>query len=103
MIKVKVKKDGNYVRFVSITGHANYDEYGKDIVCAAVSSIAITSVNLALKLDADALCCKDGKGNLDITILKTDDTINKVFLNMLDMLKELKRDYKKNINITNIK
>lgn len=103
MIKVKVKQDGNYVRFISITGHANYDDYGKDIVCAAVSSISITSVNLALKLDEKKVSYKDEKGYLEINILKTNDTINKVFLNMIDMLKELEKDYKKNIKITNIK
>ena len=28
-----------------ITGHANFDEYGSDIVCAAVSMLAYTTVN----------------------------------------------------------
>ena len=39
MIKVEVTKDN-----ISIHGHAMYDDYGKDIVCAAVSSIVMTSV-----------------------------------------------------------
>ena len=39
MIKIEVKKKN-----ISIVGHANYDEYGKDIVCAAVSSVVITSI-----------------------------------------------------------
>ena len=34
MIKVKLSEDK-----IEITGHANYDEYGKDIVCSGVSSI----------------------------------------------------------------
>lgn len=28
-----------------ITGHANYDEYGKDLVCSAVSILAYSCVN----------------------------------------------------------
>ena len=32
MIKVKVEKDS-----ISIIGHANYSDFGKDIVCASVS------------------------------------------------------------------
>lgn len=28
-----------------VVGHANYNEYGKDIVCAAVSSLVITITN----------------------------------------------------------
>ena len=39
MIKVEVIKKN-----ISIIGHANFDEYGKDIVCAAASSIVITSI-----------------------------------------------------------
>ena len=43
MIKVKVEENNNYISKVTIKGHANYDELGKDIVCAAVSSIVITA------------------------------------------------------------
>jgi len=50
MIKVNIKKGT-----IIITGHAGYDEYGKDIVCASVSSIVITSVNAALKLENNSL------------------------------------------------
>ena len=40
MIKIILKpKD------ITITGHANYDTYGKDIVCAAVSATVICTVN----------------------------------------------------------
>lgn len=43
MIKVKVHVDpfGGY-RSIEISGHAGYDEYGKDIVCAAISALAQT-------------------------------------------------------------
>ena len=39
MIKVKVEKDK-----ITITGHANYAEYGSDIVCASVSATIMTSI-----------------------------------------------------------
>ena len=45
MIKVKVEKDKAKYKKITITGHALYDDYGKDIVCASVSSIVITTVN----------------------------------------------------------
>ena len=49
MIKVIVKnKDG--IENVLVKGHANYEDYGKDIVCAAVSSITITACNSILAL-----------------------------------------------------
>ena len=48
MIKVKLTKNNNYYKRIIITGHANYDDFGKDIVCAAASSIFITTVNSIL-------------------------------------------------------
>ncbi len=99
MIKVKIEYNNNFVKSFKISGHANYDDYGKDIVCASVSSIAITSINLALKLDIKSVSYIEKEGLLDVTILKQDEVINKVFLNMIDMFKELEKQYKNNIKI----
>lgn len=49
MITVTVKRQTGQrtVQEVSISGHAHYDDYGKDIVCAAVSSVSINIINAA--------------------------------------------------------
>ncbi len=99
MIKVKIDYKDNFINGFKISGHANYDSYGKDIVCASVSSIVITSINMALKLDETSVKAVDRSGLIEATILKQDEIINKVFINMIDMLKELEKDYKKNIKI----
>lgn len=46
MITVTVERDaaGRVVRF-AVSGHAGYDEHGKDIVCAAVSALVLTTVH----------------------------------------------------------
>ena len=46
MVSVKINKNrnGKYVSF-SCKGHAGYDEYGKDIVCAALSMLIINTIN----------------------------------------------------------
>ncbi|TYP57590.1 ribosomal-processing cysteine protease Prp [Thermosediminibacter litoriperuensis] len=45
MIKVTVVLDARgKIRELLIRGHAGYAEYGKDIVCAAVSALAETAV-----------------------------------------------------------
>lgn len=82
-----------------VTGHANYDDYGKDIVCASVSSIAISSINLAIRIDKTSINVVNNDGLLDVKILKHDEIINKVFINMVEMLKELEESYSKNIKI----
>ena len=38
MIRINVNKENNQIKKITLEGHANYDEYGKDIVCAAVSA-----------------------------------------------------------------
>jgi uncharacterized protein YsxB (DUF464 family) len=99
MIKVKINYDGNVIKGFKVSGHANYDEYGKDIVCASVSTVVITSINLALKLDEKSVVVTDKPGLIEASILKRDDVINKIFINMKDMLVELQKDYSKNIKI----
>ena len=96
MIKVEVtKKD------ISITGHAMYDDYGKDIVCAAVSSIVMTSVEGIASIKEDAIDVKEQKEKLTITINSQDDVTTKLINTMLNLLNELQKKYPKNIKITN--
>ena len=98
MIKVNIKaKEGN-INSIKISGHAGYDAYGKDIVCAAVSSITITTVNALIKLDENAIDYVQND-DLTITIKKHDEVTCVLIQNMIDLLEELGKDYKKNIKI----
>lgn len=99
MIKIKVDYKDDHVKEVKVTGHAGYDEHGKDIVCASVSSIVITSANLILKINKEKVSIKQEEGLIEIKVLKKDDTINMILLNMIDMLEELSKDYKENVKI----
>ena len=45
MINVSLLKNNDNLIGFEITGHADFDEYGKDIVCAGVSTLAYTVVN----------------------------------------------------------
>ena len=98
MIKVKVNVT-DVIKSIEIKGHANYLEYGKDIVCASVSSIAITTINAILRISNDAINYKDSDGYLLITINKHDEIIDKLILNMIDLLEELKEKYDNYIEI----
>lgn len=99
MIKVKVLYENDYVKSFKVTGHANYDSYGKDIVCASVSSIVITNCNLVLKFNDKAISYKQSEGLIDVNVNVFDEVINTVFINMIDSLKELEKQYKNNVKI----
>ena len=96
MIKVKVTKEN-----ISILGHANYDEYGKDIVCASASSIVICSVEAISKFDINAIDINEETNKLEIKINKEDDITSNLIDNMLNCLKEIEKEYPKNIKIIN--
>lgn len=94
MIKVYVSN-----KRIVIEGHANYDDYGKDIVCASVSSIVITSINISLRLVSNSLFYKEEKDKLIIEVQTDDKNVLLVIENMIAMLEELALTYKKNIKI----
>ena len=81
---IKVYREQNKI---IIKGHADYDDYGKDIVCASVSSIVITTVNAILEIDRDAVIYKEEKDILTIELLKQDEIIIKLINNMINLLK----------------
>lgn len=93
MIKISIKE-----KQIIIKGHANYDELGKDIVCASVSSMVITTVNAILRIDSDAVKYSDDNGVI-IDIIKDDEITNKLINNLIDLLEELEKQYPKYIEI----
>ena len=98
MIKIKLKKNDDNVKNIVIKGHALYDDFGKDIVCAAVSSTVITSVNACLSIDEESICYEN-KNGLIIEVKKNDIVTTKIINNMISNLYELERAYPKNIQI----
>lgn len=94
MIKVHINKNK-----IIITGHAGYDDYGRDIVCASASAIVVTSINACLKVEKDSLTYKEEKDKLSINITSDNKDVLLIIENMIKMLKELAVTYKKNIKI----
>ena len=94
MIKVNIKNN-----IIIITGHAGYDDFGKDIVCSAVSSIVITSLNGILSINPSALIYNNSKDGLEIEIKSFDDITLKLIDNMMELLIKLSNDYPKNIQV----
>ncbi|MBQ2946568.1 MAG: ribosomal-processing cysteine protease Prp [Bacilli bacterium] len=94
MIKINISKDE-----ITIKGHSGYSEEGSDIVCASVSSISITTVNALLSLDEGCIEYEENDGYLNIKIKKHNEIIDKLIHNMINLLKELEKDYKKYIEI----
>ena len=93
---IRIKK---YNNTIEISGHADYAEYGKDIVCASVSSIITTSVNCIMNIDSKSISYEDDGNIITITKMNSNDTIDIILNTMVEMLRDLESKYKKNIKI----
>ena len=94
MIKINISKDE-----ITVKGHSGYSEAGSDIVCASVSSILLTTVNALLSIDEDCIIYEESDGYLKIKIKKHNEVIDKLINNMINLLNELQKQYKKYIEI----
>ena len=128
MIKVRIVKKGDVIESIYCNGHANYADYGKDMINEVASTkvvinglaitagsnpiflaiigsvqpinlaMIITTINGILEIDKDAISYTD-TNNLEIINIKKDNITNSLLRNLVNMIKELKENYDKNINI----
>ena len=99
MIRIKVYKKNNKIDKIVFRGHACFEQYGKDIVCAAVSATVLTSINAILSIDENSINVKQNNNNIDFLILNNNVITLKLINNMLNSLKSIEKDYPKNIEI----
>ena len=99
MIRVNIHKENGYFKKVTIQGHALYDDYGKDIVCSACSSIVTTTVNGILSLKKGSLDYLVSKKGMSINIKNNDETTQILINNMVSLLKELSGNYPDNVEV----
>lgn len=93
---IVVTRNKNEVVF---KGHADFADFGKDIVCASASSIMYTTVNAIKKLDSESIDLNINKEGAIVKILKNNSLSKTLIDNMMDLLKDLEGDYPDNIKI----
>lgn len=109
MIKVLVKKDktNGRIQHVTVEGHANYADSGKDIVCSAVSALTIGAVNSTetlLNIDLDPKQDIKNGGYLSWNIPVVDDQridehLQLLMKAMVESLLMIEEDYKDYLTI----
>jgi uncharacterized protein len=100
-IKIEISND-KIIKDLIIKGHSNYDEYGKDIVCAAVSILVYTAY-LSLKLIPDVKTeYVDDKSSVILSlknVLKNiEGEVRGISIFLVSGLKLLSEKYQENVN-----
>ena len=100
MIKINIEKNNSKVISLEVSGHSNYDEKGKDIVCAGVSAIIVGGINALInenkqKIDYE---CKEGYAKILIKDID-DNNINKILETITTQLYTIEESYPKFIKI----
>ncbi|MDY5440828.1 MAG: ribosomal-processing cysteine protease Prp [Candidatus Enteromonas sp.] len=98
MVKVDIQYRGKGLSSVTIKGHANSGPAGRDLVCAAVSAIAIGSLNALEDSDDYEIEVDDGLVNIAIpgAISEHDQTVLET---MIIQLKTIEVSYSEAITI----
>ena len=101
MISVNVSFIGNDVKSLEVKGHALFDKYGKDIVCAGVSAIVIGGFNALEKyINNKSVELIEKENELAIVINNSNEEIQNIVSTILIQLQTIESSYQKNIKIT---
>ena len=99
MVRIETIKENNKYTKITFKDHANYSEYGKDIVCAAISSTMLCTVNAIYLINEDSINVTKNDNDFTIEVTKYNDITNKLLENMMHCLESLEKQYPKNIKI----
>lgn len=101
MILINIKRNqNNQIIYLEASGHANYDDYGKDIICSAVSAILVGGLNAIENIKSYNV--KIENGYILVELLKENIQSNKdsiVFETLYYQLKTIEKNYNKFIKI----
>ncbi len=86
MIQISLYRDGSgRICGFRCAGHAGYAENGSDIVCAAVSALAMTTVNSVEQLTSDRFSYKESEaeGQMEFRIVSGFSEVSEILMKSL--------------------
>ena len=99
MIEVNYFENNSVISKLEISGHANFDKKGKDIVCSAVSAIGVGGINALTNIDKIEVVIKEGYILVNGSGLNNE--YNQIVLKtMLTQLKTIEKSYSKYIKVS---
>ena len=99
MVRIKILKNQEKISKITFLGHSMYDIIGKDIVCSAISSIMITTINGIELLSKGDIKEKLSKDKVEINVINNNKIVDTLLINMIMLLRDLEEQYPKNLKI----
>ena len=100
MINIKILTKDTEKIGMEISGHSNYDEYGRDIICAGVSVLSQNTLLSILNLTKAEIDYEIDEGYLKFIYKNKISEEDKLLLDSLELgLKNLKESYPEHIKI----
>lgn len=96
MTSIKFYKNDNKYFKIEATGHTGYDESGKDILCASISSIlqsGALGLKKVLNLKVKIVNKIDGYILIELPVNQDLEKAQVIMLTMLESLKDLQNGY----------
>ena len=98
MITYQKKYQAKALDTIIVSGHSLFAEYGNDIVCAAVSTAVIMTINAIETLgQKDRIKVKIESGYVKIKVLKTSEIVDGLLRNLIYSLEDIKSQYPNNL------
>jgi len=107
MINVSIYKNAeNLITGFRLSGHADYSEYGSDVVCAAVSALVINTINSIENFTSDRFTLDQNEKNgfIEFHLVSTMSNNTNLLLSSLALgLQGIVEEYTKYIKLTQVK
>lgn len=105
MIQITVQEQASgRINSFEMSGHADYEEHGKDLVCAAASAVSFGAVNAIITLTGITPAIQQGEdgGYLKVVLPETEyDHDQQVIMRaMIVSMQTIEQDYAQFIKIT---
>ena len=106
MIRIEIRKKSKRIVYFEIKGHADFKEYGQDIICSAVSAVAQMTLNGLLEvLKLKNLKYTEKEGYIFCDLEKSElsneeyDKADILTKAMFSYLQEVSKIYEKYVNL----
>ena len=101
MIKIQINKTNNKYSSLIVSGHSNYDEHGKDIICAGVSAIVTGGLNALINENKKKISYRVNDGYVNVEMLDINDDKLQIIMDVIiTQLKTIEESYKKYVKIS---